>query len=219
MPRFIPTTKKSRRLALAGLLTVVFVFAWSNSARFVGVAPPGYCAITLTSGVIQLSVSDTQKYANRTWNENHSLPKESVNCTYWPTGGFGKQELNAQGLTERAMKMWDAVKEEFGKVPYGGFAPGGVNTGHMPGSAHYEGRAIDFFFTPHTSGKKKNQGWQLAQWAVMHAEEFNIATVIFDDRVWTRAESFRGWHYFEPQYGDKNNPIIRHLDHVHIDVF
>lgn len=219
MPHFIPTTKKSRRVVLAGLLTIFFVFAWSNSARFVGVAPPGYCAITLTDGVIQLSISDTQKYASRIWEERRSLPKESVNCTYWPTGGFGKQELNSQGLTDRAMVMWDAVKEKFGRVPYGGFAPGGVSTGHMPGSAHYEGRAIDFFFTPYTSGKKKNQGWQLAQWAVMHADELNIATVIFDDRVWTRSESFRGWHYFEPQYGDKNNPIIRHLDHVHIDVF
>jgi hypothetical protein len=219
MPRFIPTTKKSRRIILTLSVTLLLAFTWTNSAKFVGIAPPGYCAIASSDGTIQLSASDAQKYAKRVWAQHRSFAKESLNCTYWPTGGFGKQELNSQGLTSRAMSMWKAVRQEFGSIPYGGFGPGGITTGHMPGSAHYEGRAIDFFFKPYTSGKKKNQGWQLAQWAVMHADELNIATVIFDDRVWTRSESFRGWHFFEPQYGDKNNPIIRHLDHVHIDVF
>ncbi|MEY4323363.1 MAG: hypothetical protein RL410_1144 [Actinomycetota bacterium] len=115
--------------------------------------------------------------------------------------------------------MFDAVKKQFGFIPYGGFAPGGVTTGHKPGSAHYEGRAVDLFFKPYTSKTKKLSGWQVAQWAVLHADEFHIATVIYDDRIWTRNGSYQGWQVFVPEYGDPKNATIRHLDHVHIDVF
>ena len=55
----------------------------------------------------------------------------------------GTTALKGSGLTARA----DAVRRDllalFPDLPLGGFAPGGVSTGHMEGSAHYEGRAID----------------------------------------------------------------------------
>ncbi|MEY4348168.1 MAG: hypothetical protein RIS43_587, partial [Actinomycetota bacterium] len=54
---------------------------------------------------------------------------------------------------------------------------------------------------------------------VLNAERLHIATVIYDDRVWTYNGSYQGWHQFVPEYGDPQNATIRHLDHVHIDVF
>jgi hypothetical protein len=216
MPHFTRTTR--RRITFSVVAAFILVIAWNKSAEVIGVAPPGYCAIKNADGTSQLSVDDTIQYFDAQLDADKTFSQESVSCTYWPAFGFEKEELNDVGLSPRAMAMWKAVKETFGKVPYGGFEPGGVTTGHKPGSAHYEGRAIDFFFKPYTDKQEKVSGWQLAQWAVVHADELHIATVIYDDRIWSRSDSYRGWHFFEPSYGDKTNPTIRHLDHVHIDV-
>src|SRR4029079_9186098 len=53
--------------------------------------------------------------------------------------------LKASGLTARADAARPRLAAPLPDQPLGGFAPGGVSTGHMEGSAHYEGRAIDLF--------------------------------------------------------------------------
>jgi len=63
----------------------------------------------------------------------------------------------------------------------GGFEPGGVSTGHMEGSAHYEGRAIDVFVRP-VSPANKVRGWAIAQYLVAQADRLHLQTVIFDGR-------------------------------------
>jgi hypothetical protein len=128
-----------------------------------------------------------------------------------------RQAAGRNGLTPRAETLRVAIKRAFGDVPLGGFARGGVRTGHMPGSAHYEGRAIDVFFRP-VNRENQRQGWVLAQWLVAHAEDFDIATVIFADRIWTQQRSAQGWRGYQPPSGNRKNPILRHLDHVHVDV-
>ena len=121
------------------------------------------------------------------------------------------------GLTPRAESLRAAMEREFGDLPLGGFAPGGVRSGHIRGSAHYEGRAIDVFFRP-VNRENQRQGWVLAQWLVAHAEDFDIATVIFADRIWTQRRSPQGWRDYQHPSGNTSNPILRHLDHVHVDV-
>ena len=212
-------TKRTKRIVVFALVALAFSFVWNHSVRFTGYATPGSCKLATSGGEQQLSTADAINAVETLWKTDQKLKKESVTCTYWPTGGFGSQKIDKIGLTPRAHTMFDAVKEQFGFIPYGGFAPGGVTTGHKSGSAHYEGRAVDLFFQPYTSKAKKLSGWQVAQWAVLHAQELHIATVIYDDRVWTYNESYQGWHVFVPQYGDATNATIRHLDHVHIDVF
>jgi hypothetical protein len=129
-----------------------------------------------------------------------------------------RQAMEANGLTPRANTMWTAVKNIFGPLPAGGFAPGGVHTGHMPGSAHYEGRAIDFLYRPITA-KSLRHGWVLAQWAVAHAAELQIGHVIFDARIWMPGSwAQRGWQPYTVPDGPANNPTLLHKDHVHIDV-
>ncbi len=129
-----------------------------------------------------------------------------------------RQAMQANCLTPRANAMWDAIKLVFGPLPAGGFAPGGVTTGHMPGSAHYEGRAIDFLYRPVTATSLRH-GWVLAQWAEAHATQLQIATVIFDDRVWTPGTwTARGWERYTVPEGPTTNPTLLHQDHVHIDV-
>lgn len=128
-----------------------------------------------------------------------------------------EQPEGEDGLTERARVVRDGVTASFGDLPLGGFAPGGITSGHSEGSAHYDGRAIDVFFTPRDP-ERVRQGWVSAQWLVAHADRLGIATVIYDDRIWTARRSTSGWRPYTPPGGPTDNPTLRHLDHVHVDV-
>ncbi len=140
----------------------------------------------------------------------------ALTCTV-KVADVAAESMAADGLTGRAAVVRDGLNSAFGTLPMGGFEPGGVSTGHIEGSAHYEGRAVDVFFRP-MSAESTRQGWAVAQWLVAHAERLQIATVIFDDRVWSAAQSEDGWRPYEHPDGPTDNPILRHLDHVHVDV-
>ena len=105
--------------------------------------------------------------------------------------------------------------DDLGKQSLGGFDPDGVDSGHMEGSAHYEGRAIDIFFRPVTT-EHQRLGWQQASWSVAHADRLDLATVIFDSRIWTARRSLEGWRDYSA--GGTDNPVLLHEDHVHVDV-
>ena len=126
-------------------------------------------------------------------------------------------KLTKSGLTERA----DVVRREalgvFGDLKLGGFAPGGVRDGHMPGSTHYDGRAVDIFVRP-ISAENTERGWAIAHYLVAQAERLDIQTVIFDDRIW-RAGNGEGWRDYDPPSRSGDRAILEHRDHVHVDVF
>ena len=126
-------------------------------------------------------------------------------------------ELSGTGLTPRADAARKELLERFGRLSLGGFDPDGVNTGHMEGSAHYDGRAIDVFVRPITQ-RNTTKGWALAHWAVANAARLDIRTVIFDDRIWTAGRD--GWRDYDPPSSSSGDrAILEHRDHVHIDVF
>jgi hypothetical protein len=127
------------------------------------------------------------------------------------------ERAGALGLTPRAEALRTALREVFGPQSLGGFAPGGVTTGHIEGSAHYEGRAIDVFFRPVTA-ERTRAGWQETIWAVAHAERLHLATVIFDRQIWTSSRSLQGWRDYRYPGGATDNPVLLHEDHVHLDV-
>lgn len=138
-------------------------------------------------------------------------------------GGASQDEadaLDGRGLTARAAVVRTEVAERFSKPPLGGFAKGGVRTGHMPGSAHYEGRAIDIFYRP-VNAANKSRGWALAQYFVANAERLQLTTVIFDDQIWTARRAVQGWREYNVDTAGKNARIaavLEHRDHVHVDV-
>jgi hypothetical protein len=138
----------------------------------------------------------------------------------------GQPEVTAQrpgpdGLTPRAEKARAALETAFGPQSLGGFAPGGVTTGHMAGSAHYEGRAVDVFVRPAT-GANRRLGWAMAAYLVAHAERLAVDNVIFDGRIWSSGRSSEeGWRaYTPPRKGNtpEEQAILEHRDHVHVDV-
>jgi len=127
-------------------------------------------------------------------------------------------ELTGSGLTARADGVRLALDALFDQ-PMGGFEPGGVSTGHMEGSAHYEGRAIDLFVRP-VNPANRVRGWAVAQYLVSQAGRLDIKTVIFDDRVWTAGErSDDGWRDYDPPERSGDPAILEHRDHVHVDVY
>jgi hypothetical protein len=139
----------------------------------------------------------------------------SLSCRGSAADDLPEQQLTAAGLTPRAEQVRTAMTEVFGEQSLGGFAPGGVGQGHGADSTHYDGRAIDIFFRP-VSEENRRQGWMLAHWLVAHAEDLDIQYVIFDDRFWSAHLPRGQWHDYEAP--DPGNEILRHLDHVHVDV-
>ena len=91
--------------------------------------------------------------------------------------------LDEAGLVARAAVVRRDLEERFGALSLGGFEPQGVSSGHMEGSAHYEGRAIDVFFRP-VNAENRQRGWALATYLVANADRLDINTLIFDDRIW-----------------------------------
>ena len=138
----------------------------------------------------------------------------ALTCTTAPAKG-ALQRLTSSGLTARASSVRTAVERVWGRQSLGGFAPGGVDSGHIEGSAHYEGRAIDVFFRPVDPAHRRS-GWALAHWLVANSTRLKLATVIYDDRIWTAARSKEGWRVYRSD--DPTNAVKQHRDHVHVDV-
>ena len=126
------------------------------------------------------------------------------------------EELTDTGLTPRAQSVLDELQETFGDLPTGGFAPGGIDSGHGAESTHYDGRAVDVFFRPVTEASR-DEGWLVSQWLVARADELTVQYVIYDDHWWGARQSGRGWQPYRAP-GGSDDPVLRHLDHVHVDV-
>lgn len=141
-------------------------------------------------------------------------------CEFNPGDDTESDELTAVGLTARADRVRGELHRVFGDVSLGGFQPGGVRDGHMEGSAHYSGRAIDILLRP-INDANTTRGWAIAAYLVAHADRLDISTVIYDGRIWTASRSDQGFRdYSPPSSSDdaKTQRILEHRDHVHVDV-
>jgi hypothetical protein len=130
-----------------------------------------------------------------------------------------EESPGSSGLTSTAQGLRREVADVVGPLPVGGFDPDGVTSGHSGDSAHYEGRAIDYFFRPVTDANTR-RGWALASHLVANADRLGVATVIFSDHIWTARRSSEGWRAYDPGSldGGEGDEVRRHLDHVHVDV-
>ncbi len=143
-------------------------------------------------------------------------------CVVDDPGGDGPTKLGRAGLTSDAAAVRRDLDAAFGGLSLGGFAPGGVSSGHSEGSAHYKGRAIDIFVRP-INPDNKRQGWAIAAYLVAQADRLRVAHVIFDDRIWTSGRtSESGWRDYDPGdtsgKSDATVAVLEHRDHVHVDV-
>jgi len=139
-------------------------------------------------------------------------------CVVHGAGGLPTQRAGTDGLTPRAEKVRHSLARAFGALALGGFAPGGVTTGHMKGSAHYDGRAVDVFVRP-VGPANKRKGWAIAAYLVAHASRLHVEHVIFDGRIWSAGStSEQGWRTYTPPETSGSRVVLEHRDHVHVDV-
>ena len=103
--------------------------------------------------------------------------------------------------------------------PLGGFAPGGVRDGHMEGSAHYDGRAIDVFVRP-VSEDNKRRGWAIASYLVAQADRLGHqhGDLRRPRSGGSAAPATGGRTTACPSGSQGDRRILEHRDHVHVDV-
>ena len=146
--------------------------------------------------------------------------QHALSCRHGGAEHTASARLNARGLTGRAETVRRALLARPGKLVLGGYQRGGVTSGHMVGSAHYQGRAIDIFFRP-IDKRNVRRGWALAHYLVANAEALKINTVIFDAKIWTHARGGQGWRDYRIDTTGRPAAVRRvllHRDHVHVDV-
>ncbi len=143
--------------------------------------------------------------------------RAAFDCTIDADTEPAADALTPSGLVPRARTVLDELEAVFGDLAVGGFEPGGVDSGHMRGSAHYEGRAVDIFVRP-ISAANKTRGWAIASYLVAQADRLGIQTVIFDGRIWQARDSEDGWERYDAPDRAGDRAILEHRDHVHVDV-
>lgn len=141
----------------------------------------------------------------------------AFSCSFRPAT-YEEQLEDPDGLTGRARTLRDEVDATFVGLEIGGYQAGGVDSGHIDGSAHYEGRALDVMFRPYQDAEVKRSGWMVAHWLVAGADRLGVATVIYDGQIWTARRSAEGWRPYAHPSGATSNPTLQHLDHIHVDV-
>ena len=193
-----------------------------------------YDALQKVSGYQQMRITEAAQRVQRSGfpeayaaHETDARALASALTGYSPAGfscvvhspaGLAAQQPGPDGLTGRAEAVRRDLVRAFGPLALGGFAPGGVSTGHIKGSAHYEGRAVDVFVRPISAGHRR-RGWAIASYLVAHAARLHIDHVIFDKRIWSagsRSES--GWRSYDPGSAPGDRAVLEHRDHVHVDV-
>jgi len=145
--------------------------------------------------------------------------RQAFSCRISEAPDTAPTKLDDRGLTPRADAVRADLESAFGPQETGGYAPGGISSGHMKGSAHYVGRAVDVFVRP-VSAANKTRGWAMAQYLVAQAARLGIEHVIFDGKIWTAGSlSEDGWRAYHPTEKTGSRTILMHRDHVHVDVF
>ena len=119
-------------------------------------------------------------------------------------------------LTTPAINLSRCAFQAFGASPFrgglGGWAPG---TGHVKGSYHYRGEAIDWGVRQWETGAGTPYGDAVAAWGVANAQAFGIVEIIWNDRIW-RARTGQ-WGPYKHRCGC-NDPNLQHRNHVHFSV-
>ena len=137
-------------------------------------------------------------------------------CTGGAGRGGGRLRADPRAATPYA-RRW---REPSARSPSAASSPGGhhrsrrgVGALRRPGDRH--------LLPAYDDPANTKSGWALAHWLVANADRLALATVIYDDHIWSAEHSAEGWRPYVPadQSEDKGTAAIqRHLDHVHVDV-
>lgn len=128
------------------------------------------------------------------------------------SGEWPAERMNSQGLTPRTAYVKNLIENAFDEHDIGGFCPGGCTSGHIPGSDHYTGHAIDVMILPYTDADRVAKGWRIVDWLVANADQLAIKYVIYRARYWSPGTGWEPYHH--PSGG--SGPTLAHMDHLHV---
>jgi hypothetical protein len=178
---------------------------------------PGYTELPVTKAAqaVQRSAYPTA-YAD---HESEARVLASA-LTGWSRGALSctirhaslpAEQPDESGFTPRAQRVAEGVRSWFGEgTPVSTYqTSGGAST-------HDRGLALDIF-VPMQDGAGSREGWAAAHWLVANAERLGVATVIYDDRIWSAHRGQEGWRAYTHPSGS-TTVTDRHLDHIHVDV-
>lgn len=129
-------------------------------------------------------------------------------------GTLPAEQMGADGLTPRTRRVLVEIVQAFGVTEIGGFCPGGCTSGHIAGSDHYSGRAVDVMLLPLTEANRR-LGDRIASWLVANSRDLAISYVIWRDSIWSLDRAAEGWRGYSHPSGSTST-TLRHLDHIHV---
>ena len=92
---------------------------------------------------------------------------------------------------------------------------GRATTGHIEGSDHYTGRAVDLMIDDWATPAGVTFGDRVASYFIANARRFGVTYIIWRARIWTTERPY--WRtYSHPSGG--TSPTLLHLDHLHVSV-
>jgi hypothetical protein len=133
------------------------------------------------------------------------------------SGGYPPEVMGRDGLTPRTRGVLVAVVQAFGVTDIGGYCPGGCRDGHIAGSDHYTGHAIDVMLTSMTE-QNRALGDRIATWLVANHQRLVIKYVIWYSQIWSARRASEGWRPYTHPSG-AGGATLAHRDHVHVSVY
>ncbi len=106
-------------------------------------------------------------------------------------GGWPAEQMGPDGLTPRTRYVRDLIASGFGETNMGGWCPGGCTDGHVEGSDHYTGHAIDVMILPYTDPTRIADGDRIATWLTANAQQLAVKYVIWRALIWSPGEGWR----------------------------
>lgn len=141
-----------------------------------------------------------------------ALAEEDLRCPAPVTGSCPPSGLAVEaGLTPDAVLVARCAVEHFDITSLGGRATGG----HVSGSDHYTGRAVDLMISDWETAGGAQFGDGVAAYYVENAEAFGITYVIWRSQIWSTSRP--GWRPYGHPDG-RTDASALHLDHLHISV-
>jgi hypothetical protein len=187
--------------------------------------PPANPGLLEVEGWQQMSVAEAAQAVERSahpeayekWTGHAAalideLTAEVLVCDDGLAGTCPPTGLPAEaGLTADAQLVLRCAVKRYDIRDIGGLA----TSGHVPGSDHYTGRAVDLMIDDWQTATGAAFGDQVAAYYVHHAEAFGITYVIWRNRIWSEAHP--AWRPYSHPEG-RTDPTALHMDHLHISV-
>jgi hypothetical protein len=156
--------------------------------------------------------AETQAYVSRILQSAEDLSDSGVAGV---GGGPAQERPDGDRLTDRAWAVKVALWQQYGRdLEIWGYSTGG----HVEGSDHYSGKAVDVSVPNWQTQSGNALGWRMASWLQLRADQLGIKYLIWDGRIWSQARADEGWRpYTHP--GGLVSDTASHRDHVHVSTW